>query len=233
MDSDLIHDMDSDMILDLNYVLIFDISVYGRNMFYWGVSLEEDYLEAHRLCAQGLTCRLLGFVLRVLLFATGLYGSGEPIHFVKRIVPVQLSSSVREFFRCCLQSTDDLTESMLEKCKQSQLAIQMIIESTTDDDGTLFEALNLNDELQQVISKFEVLETSSKADTTAVIPTTPAETDIESTVDASPSNHNETKTIASPSTHSETQMNASRKAGGIEPDSDAKVSNENEESERV
>ncbi|KAE8724639.1 Lipoyl synthase [Hibiscus syriacus] len=36
MDSNLIHDMDSDMILDLNYVLIFDISVYGRNMFYWG-----------------------------------------------------------------------------------------------------------------------------------------------------------------------------------------------------
>ncbi|XP_039021253.1 pollen-specific leucine-rich repeat extensin-like protein 2 [Hibiscus syriacus] len=128
---------------------------------------------------------------------------------------------------------DDLTESMLEKCKQSQLAIQMIIESTTDDDGTLFEALNLNDELQQVISKFEVLETGSKVDTTAVIPTAHAETDIESTLDASPSNHNETKTIASPSTHNETQMNASRKAGGIEPGSDAKVSNENEESERV
>ncbi|KAE8659991.1 hypothetical protein F3Y22_tig00116959pilonHSYRG00232 [Hibiscus syriacus] len=83
MDSDLIHDLDSDMILDLNYVLIFDISIYVRNMFYWGVLLEEDYLEAHRLCAQGLTCRLLGFVLRALLFVTGLYGSREPTHFVR------------------------------------------------------------------------------------------------------------------------------------------------------
>ncbi|KAE8681231.1 hypothetical protein F3Y22_tig00111336pilonHSYRG00013 [Hibiscus syriacus] len=126
MDSDLIHDLYSDMILDLNYVLIFDISVYGWNMFYWGVLLEEDYLEVPRLCAQGLTYRFLGCVLRALLLVTGLYGSGEPTHFVrdgwghpkyfsetkahcplppeisvKRIVPVHLSTSVREFFRCC------------------------------------------------------------------------------------------------------------------------------------
>ncbi|KAE8686083.1 hypothetical protein F3Y22_tig00111085pilonHSYRG00011 [Hibiscus syriacus] len=105
------------------------------------------------------------------------------------------------------------------------------IESTTDDDGILFEALNLNDELQQVISKFEVLETGSKADTTAVIPTAPAETDIESVVSASPSNHDET--IASLLTHNETQMNASQKAGGIESDSDTKYRTRTEESERV
>ncbi|KAE8730622.1 hypothetical protein F3Y22_tig00002919pilonHSYRG00270 [Hibiscus syriacus] len=121
---------------------------------------------------------------------------------------------------------DELTESMLEKCKQSQLAIQMIIESTTDDDGILFEALNLNDELQQVISKFEGLETGSKADTTAVIPTA-AETNIESTVGASPLNHDETKTSSSLPTHDETQMNASQKAGGTESGSDTKISNGN------
>ncbi|GMI69291.1 hypothetical protein HRI_000598400 [Hibiscus trionum] len=122
---------------------------------------------------------------------------------------------------------DELTESMLEKCKQSQLAIQMIIESTTDDDGILFEALNLNDELQQVISKFEGLETGSKADTTAVIPTAPPQTDLESTPGATPSNHDETKTNASLPTQNETKTNASQKVDGTESGSDTKISNEN------
>ncbi|CAL5353623.1 unnamed protein product [Camellia sinensis] len=50
---------------------------------------------------------------------------------------------------------DDLTVSMLEKCRQSLPAIQMIVESTTDDEVMLFEALNLHDQLQQIISKYE------------------------------------------------------------------------------
>uniref|UniRef100_A0A1J3HJQ8 TOM1-like protein 2 n=2 Tax=Noccaea caerulescens TaxID=107243 RepID=A0A1J3HJQ8_NOCCA len=49
---------------------------------------------------------------------------------------------------------DDLTVSLMEKCKQSQPLIQMIIESTTDDEGVLFEALHLNDELQSVLSSY-------------------------------------------------------------------------------
>ncbi|KAF5482402.1 hypothetical protein F2P56_002977 [Juglans regia] len=53
---------------------------------------------------------------------------------------------------------EDLTISMLEKCKQSQPVIKDIIESTTDDEGMLVEALYLHDELQQVISKYEQLE---------------------------------------------------------------------------
>lgn len=53
---------------------------------------------------------------------------------------------------------EDLTVSLLEKCKQSQVVIQRIIESTSDDEAMLFEALNLHDELQQVISQYEVLE---------------------------------------------------------------------------
>lgn len=43
----------------------------------------------------------------------------------------------------------------MEKCKQSQPLIQMIIESTTDDEGVLFEALHLNDELQRVLSSYK------------------------------------------------------------------------------
>ncbi|KAI3678802.1 hypothetical protein L6452_38105 [Arctium lappa] len=48
---------------------------------------------------------------------------------------------------------DELTVSMLEKCKESLPSIQRIAETTTDDDILLFEALNLHDELEQVISR--------------------------------------------------------------------------------
>lgn len=54
----------------------------------------------------------------------------------------------------CLQD-DDLMISMLDKCKQSQPVIQRMIETTTNDDGFLFEALNLHDNLEQIISKYE------------------------------------------------------------------------------
>ncbi|XP_022758414.1 TOM1-like protein 2 isoform X2 [Durio zibethinus] len=121
---------------------------------------------------------------------------------------------------------DELTESMLEKCKQSQPVIQMIIEGTTDDDGILFEALNLNDELQQVISKFEKLEAGSKSGRQPNA-SAPAEPHNESIVGASPSTHDETKTSASPSTHNETQMSASQKADGNESSSDKKILKEN------
>lgn len=53
---------------------------------------------------------------------------------------------------------DDLTVSMVEKCKLSQPVVQRIIESTMNDEGMLFEALYLHDELQQVLSKWEEME---------------------------------------------------------------------------
>ncbi|KAA8550748.1 hypothetical protein F0562_002432 [Nyssa sinensis] len=53
---------------------------------------------------------------------------------------------------------DDLTVSMLEKCKQSLPVVQRVVESTTDDEVMLFEALSLHDELQQVISRCEEME---------------------------------------------------------------------------
>ena len=58
---------------------------------------------------------------------------------------------------------DDLTVSLLDKCKQSQPVIQRIIESTTDDEAMLFEALNLHDELQQVILRYNELEAGTKS----------------------------------------------------------------------
>ncbi|CAN1270468.1 TOM1-like protein 2 [Linum perenne] len=53
---------------------------------------------------------------------------------------------------------EDLTVSLYEKCKQSQPAVQQLIESTTDDEAMLFEALNLHDELERVISQYKDLE---------------------------------------------------------------------------
>ncbi|KAL7583312.1 TOM1-like protein 2 [Lactuca sativa] len=48
---------------------------------------------------------------------------------------------------------DELTVSMLEKCKESLPVVQRIAETTTDDDILLFEALNLHDEIEQIISR--------------------------------------------------------------------------------
>lgn len=58
---------------------------------------------------------------------------------------------------------EDITVSMLDKCKQSLSIIKGIVESTTDDEATLFEALYLNDELQQVVSKYEELEAAQSS----------------------------------------------------------------------
>lgn len=58
---------------------------------------------------------------------------------------------------------EDLTICMLEKCKGSQPVIKGIVESTTDDEGMLYEALYLHDELQQVISKYEELEAAQNS----------------------------------------------------------------------
>ncbi|KAL6502903.1 hypothetical protein OROHE_024071 [Orobanche hederae] len=48
---------------------------------------------------------------------------------------------------------DDLTTSMLEKCKESLPVVQRIIETTSEDEVMLFDALNIHDELQFVISR--------------------------------------------------------------------------------
>lgn len=53
---------------------------------------------------------------------------------------------------------DDLAVSMLENCKQSLAVIQRIVESTSGDEGLMFEALNLHDELRQVISRYKEME---------------------------------------------------------------------------
>lgn len=66
---------------------------------------------------------------------------------------------------------DDLAVSMLENCKQSLAVIQRIVESTSGDEGLMFEALNLHDELRQVISRYEEMEAA--LDSGEELPKTP------------------------------------------------------------
>lgn len=77
----------------------------------------------------------------------------------------------------CLQ--EDLTVSLLGKCKQSLSIIKGIVESTTDDEATLFEALYLNDELQQVVSNYEKLEAAQMSGTQEPQNAEPAKHDAE------------------------------------------------------
>ncbi|PKA58747.1 hypothetical protein AXF42_Ash000840 [Apostasia shenzhenica] len=58
---------------------------------------------------------------------------------------------------------DELLMSMVEKCRESQPFLQRVIETTTDDESLLFEALNLHDELEQVMATYSKLEGDSVA----------------------------------------------------------------------
>lgn len=45
----------------------------------------------------------------------------------------------------------------MQQCQQCQYTVQRIIETAGDNEAVILEALNVNDELQKVISKYEVL----------------------------------------------------------------------------
>ncbi|XP_047312426.1 TOM1-like protein 2 [Impatiens glandulifera] len=59
---------------------------------------------------------------------------------------------------------DDLTVKMVEKCKHSLSYVQMIAESTIDDEAIMFEALNLHDQLGEIISKYEAMDSIEVSD---------------------------------------------------------------------
>lgn len=50
---------------------------------------------------------------------------------------------------------DDLTSTLVQQCRQSQFTVQRIIETAGENEALLFEALNVNDEIQKVLSKYE------------------------------------------------------------------------------
>ncbi|GFQ02198.1 tom1-like protein 2 [Phtheirospermum japonicum] len=54
-----------------------------------------------------------------------------------------------------LLQTDELTITLLQQCRQSQYTVVAIIETAGDNEALLFEALSVNDEIQNVVSKYE------------------------------------------------------------------------------
>ncbi|PON77535.1 Target of Myb protein [Parasponia andersonii] len=52
---------------------------------------------------------------------------------------------------------DDLTTTLVQQTRQAQSTVQRIIETAGDNEALLFEALNVNDEIQKVMSKYDEL----------------------------------------------------------------------------
>jgi len=61
----------------------------------------------------------------------------------------------------CFNWQDGLATTLVQQCHQSQLTVQRIIETAGDNEALLFEGLNVNDEIQKVLSKYEELKTPS------------------------------------------------------------------------
>ncbi|GFZ15966.1 target of Myb protein 1 [Actinidia rufa] len=79
--------------------------------------------------------------------------------FDMRLIPVM---SEDEFsFQCWICWQDDLTATLVQQCRQSQYTVQRIIETAGDNEALLFEALNVNDEIQKVLSRYEDLKKPS------------------------------------------------------------------------
>ncbi|CAK9138411.1 unnamed protein product [Ilex paraguariensis] len=57
--------------------------------------------------------------------------------------------------------SDDLIATLVQQCHQSQFTVQRIIVTVGDNEALLFEALNVNDEIQKVLSKYEEMNKSS------------------------------------------------------------------------
>ncbi|WCJ27791.1 Target of Myb protein 1 [Euphorbia peplus] len=68
---------------------------------------------------------------------------------------------------------DDLTATLIQQCRQSRSTVQRMIETAGDNEALLFEALNVNDEIQKVLTKYEELKkpaTAPSAPEPAMIP---------------------------------------------------------------
>ncbi|GAB2264952.1 3'(2'),5'-bisphosphate nucleotidase/inositol-1,4-bisphosphate 1-phosphatase [Dionaea muscipula] len=70
---------------------------------------------------------------------------------IELLSTVLSSSPLQDVFK------DDLTMTLVQQCRQSQTTVQRIIETVGDNEALLFEALNVNDEIQKVLYKFEDL----------------------------------------------------------------------------
>ncbi|RDX59278.1 TOM1-like protein 1, partial [Mucuna pruriens] len=76
---------------------------------------------------------------------------------------------------------DDLTSTLVQQCRQSQCTVHRIIETAGDNETLLCEALDVNDEIQKVLSKYEELKNKNKH--TTVVPLEPEPPMVAVTID--------------------------------------------------
>jgi hypothetical protein len=69
---------------------------------------------------------------------------------------------------------EELTMTLVEQCRSSQFKVQRIVERTGDADPVLFEALNVNDDLQRVLAKYEEMLKGVTAEQQPAQPAEPA-----------------------------------------------------------
>ncbi|KAK7253134.1 hypothetical protein RIF29_37587 [Crotalaria pallida] len=89
---------------------------------------------------------------------------------------------------------DDLTTTLVQQCRRSQSTVLRIIDTAGDNEALLFEALNVNDEIQKVLSKYEELQ----APTVAPVPPEPAMIPVAVEPDESPLHTKEDALIRKP-----------------------------------
>lgn len=53
---------------------------------------------------------------------------------------------------------DELASTLIQQCRQAQATVVRIIETAGENEALLFEALNVNDEIQKVVAKYEELQ---------------------------------------------------------------------------
>ncbi|KAG0502185.1 hypothetical protein HPP92_002257 [Vanilla planifolia] len=137
--------------------------------------MSDATYEFCKLCEQHLECRsslarsilyrpmLLSMVgIAAVCVCVGLLLKGPPeVGFMRHpfsffLEEIFLSRKTRTesscYFFCLL---DDLTTTLVQQCRECQHTIQRIIETAAEDEAVLFEALNVNDELQKTLSKYE------------------------------------------------------------------------------
>lgn len=89
---------------------------------------------------------------------------------------------------------DDLTTTLVQQCRRSQSTVQRIVETSGDNEALLFEALNVNDEIQKVLDKYEEV----KKPTTAPLQPEPAMIPVAVEPDESPRHTKEDALIRKP-----------------------------------
>ncbi|KAK1322286.1 hypothetical protein QJS10_CPA03g00332 [Acorus calamus] len=134
----------------------------------WGEALDElRYLPVYEETYKSLKSRGIRFPGRDNESLSPLFtpprsaAAPDPNSYLPRQTqydaPVQVLPRNKQKRHLMLLGTDDLTTTLVHQCHQSQRTVQRIIETAGDNEALLFEALNVNDEIQKALSKYDEL----------------------------------------------------------------------------